>query len=473
MEETIKYEPSIQQENKVIRKINRVAVPFMLLIMFFQQLDKMTLNYSAMLGIYNDVNLTHDEFGLAGSLYFLAQMIFQATIVIYSLQQYPISKVLGIAMFCWSLSIIGTAFVNNFTQLALCRFILGAFEAFTYPSLFLFIKTHYRRSEQGTYLALVYISLCVAIMCGSFFTYGIGQIVTEFMHGRGNWAWSMVIYGAVTLCFSIVVFFYLPDTPYSKRFNLSEQEKEIVSARIRDNNILHVSNIQWEQIFESIKETRYWSLVILTALSNLPNGAIATFSSQLIRDLGFSKLNSIILNVPRPMWEIVTYLIFIFTTTRIHWCKKHVAYTNAFFMLIPTLGVVLLRAIPVGEAFIIRLIGICITPTTFATLTGQALVSSNVAGKTKMIFYTTTVTMANTLGHFLGGLMIRQNEYPGYSSALSGYITADIVTILLLAFIGWSYQNDNQLRQKKQYASIVEGDDLTDVQLQHHFIYRP
>ena len=37
----------------------------------------MTLNFAAMLGIYKDVSMSHDEFGLAGSLYYLAQLIFQ------------------------------------------------------------------------------------------------------------------------------------------------------------------------------------------------------------------------------------------------------------------------------------------------------------------------------------------------------------------------------------------------------------
>ena len=41
----------------------------------------MTLNFAAMLGIYKDVNISHDEFGLAGSLYYLAQLIFQVATV--------------------------------------------------------------------------------------------------------------------------------------------------------------------------------------------------------------------------------------------------------------------------------------------------------------------------------------------------------------------------------------------------------
>ncbi|KAI7858493.1 major facilitator superfamily domain-containing protein [Circinella umbellata] len=485
-------EPSIIQERKVIQKINLVAVPVMLLVMFFQQLDKMTLNFAAMLGIYKDVNISHDEFGLAGSLYYLAQLIFQSTVVIYFLQRFPLSKVLSIPMFCWGWSLIGSSFVSNFTQLAACRFLLGAFEAFTYPSLFLFIKTHYRRSEQGTYLALVYISLCVAIMCGSLFTFGIGHIPdTEFMHGHGNWAWSMLIYGAVTVCFSIIVLIYLPDSPYSKRFHLTSGEKEIVTARIADNNVLRISNIQWNQIIESLKEPRYWCLLLLTAISNLPNGAITIFSSQLIKDLGFSELDSILLNIPRNVYEIITYIIFIYSTNRIRWCKNNVAFTSAILMLAPTIGIVLLLAIPVAdEKPIGRLVGLCIIPTTFATLGGQALVSSNVAGKTKMIFYTTTVTTANTLGHFIGPMAMVQSEFPEYTTALTIYIIADMITILLLFYVGWSFQNDNNIRLKKQQKQENENldlqqqnngnnvdkeehEDLTDVQQDHRFIYKP
>ena len=98
----------------------------------------------------------------------------------------------------------------------------------------------------------------------------------------------MLIYGAVTICFSIIVFLYLPDSPYSKRFHLTDDEKQTVTARIADNNVLCISHIQWNQVIESLKEPRYWCLLLLMVISNLPNGAITVFSSQLIKDLGFS-----------------------------------------------------------------------------------------------------------------------------------------------------------------------------------------
>ena len=50
----------------------------------------MTLNFAAMLGIYKDVNISHDEFGLAGSLYYLAQLIFQVRLIM--IKKYFIDK---------------------------------------------------------------------------------------------------------------------------------------------------------------------------------------------------------------------------------------------------------------------------------------------------------------------------------------------------------------------------------------------
>ena len=159
-------------------------------------------------------------------------------------------------------------------------------------------------------------------------------------------------------------------------------------------------------------------------------------------------------------------------------------------MLVPAAGIVLLLAIPVADKKPIgRLVGLCTIPTTFATLGGQALVSSNVAGKTKMIFYTSTVTTANTLGHFIGPMVMVQSEFPEYTTALAIYIVADLITILLLFYVGWSFQNDNHIRfkerqqQEKEYLQLQQQnnndtckdghEDLTDVQQRHRFIYRP
>ncbi|KAI8142599.1 major facilitator superfamily domain-containing protein [Fennellomyces sp. T-0311] len=456
------------REHVLLRKINRVIVPFLVLAMFFNQIDKMTLNLAAMLGIYQDTNITRDEFGLVGSLFFAGQLIF-TPVVIYCLQRFPISKTYGAASLFWGATLIGTSFASNFLQLAVCRTLLGAFEAFTIPLCSLAIKTYYRRSEQGKYLAIMYIGLCIGLTCGSLLTFGIAHLLCLHI-----WVRCMLLYGSATVIFSAYVFIFLPDTPYSKLFSLTSDEKSIVADRLADNNVSYNAGIQWDHIWEALKEPRYYALVAISFLCNIPNGCINVFSSQLIRDLGFSKLNSVLLNIPRSVYETISYFIYMCATSKIHWCHNHTAYTTGLLTIIPTIGVLLLRAIPVYKAPIVRLLGLCITPTTYTTLGIQILISSNVSGKTKMVFYTVTITAFNVLGHFAGPLIMFERESPSYPTALTIYILADVVSIILLFYVGWSLIRQNHHRQPNiDFNNNIQcSEDLTDTQ-QQNFVYRP
>ncbi|KAI9498214.1 major facilitator superfamily domain-containing protein, partial [Zychaea mexicana] len=431
--------------------------------------SRTTLNFSAMLGIYKDVSITHNQFGLIGSMVFLGQVAFQLP-VIFFLQRFPLSKMVGVAMLCWGVSLGGTAFTNSFAQLATCRFLLGGFEAFTYPSLYLFIKTHYRRLEQGTYLALISEGLCISGICGTTDINAFYICITEagFMHGRGNWAWCMLVFGAAAVCFSVIVFVLLPDTPYSKRFLLTPDEKGIVAERIADNKVSRITNIRWPQIIESLKEPRYYnSLLLLSFLSNLSNGAMSVFRSQLFNDLGFLRLDSILLNIPSSVYELIILIIFIFTKTRIRWCSNHVAYSSALFTIIPVVAVIVLRTVPADKVPIVCLFAIYLTAPGYATLGAQVLLSSNVAGRTKMIFYSTSITFSNTLSHFTRPLMMAGREAPSYPSALTVFIVADgrgtTVAILLFIYIGWSFQSENRKRDRKQLELDDQG-----VHIKHH-----
>jgi ACS family allantoate permease-like MFS transporter len=66
----------------------------------------------------------------------------------YMMQKFAISKYVGIILVIWGVCLFSMAFTNSFAQMAALRFLLGFFEAITYPCMFLLIATMYRRSEQ-------------------------------------------------------------------------------------------------------------------------------------------------------------------------------------------------------------------------------------------------------------------------------------------------------------------------------------
>jgi ACS family allantoate permease-like MFS transporter len=138
----------------------------------------------------------------------------------YMLQKFPTSKYFGAVLVIWGAVLLSIAFTKTFSQIMALRFLLGFLEAATYPAMFLLIATMYRRSEQVTWFGVMFMSNGIAGILGSLI--GVGILGMKTVGGISSWQWSMIIFGIVTAVLGFVYFFFLPDTPYSRWFRLTE-----------------------------------------------------------------------------------------------------------------------------------------------------------------------------------------------------------------------------------------------------------
>lgn len=64
----------LDEEKAVLRKIDRVVLPVMALVFFFQYLDKQGINYAAVFGLQQDLRLTGQQFSWSISLFYFGQL---------------------------------------------------------------------------------------------------------------------------------------------------------------------------------------------------------------------------------------------------------------------------------------------------------------------------------------------------------------------------------------------------------------
>lgn len=148
-------------------------------------------------------------------------------------------------------------------------------------------------------------------------------------------------------------------------------------------------------------------------------------------------------------------------------------YVGILGTIISLVGAIILCALPNSP---VKLIGVYLAPNVFINVFSQASISSNVSGSTKKILYTNNNIVGYGLGHLLGPLMMVESQQPRYTMPLLGYIIADIISIALIWYIRWSYQQENRKRETMQDAwisSLTDDDkqDLTDKQ-DVHFRYK-
>ncbi|CDH51828.1 mfs allantoate transporter [Lichtheimia corymbifera JMRC:FSU:9682] len=454
-------------EKRVVRKINMAFVPMVCLIIFTQYMDKSVLNFSGIMGIY-ETGISHDQFAWLGSMFYVGFLVIQIPNQ-YFIQRVQISKYLGTILVIWGACLALTALARNFSQLAGLRFLLGFWEGTTYPAIFLLISTLYRRSEQVLWYGTVFQCNAATGIFGGLISYGIANMDGE--RGLRAWRWCNIIWGAFTFSLGFLFFFFLPDRPKSRWFRLTAEEEKIVEERTLDNAVVQNKKIKMSHVYEALREPRLYCYFFLSLLLNLQNGALTLFSSQITTSMGFSALNTVLLSIPHAFATIILLANVMFLSKR----YNDICYVGMLSTSIVMIGAILLAAIPPSPG---QLAGIYLGTSSPSYTMLQTSISSNVSGYTKKIFYTSCNLLAYCLGNFIGPLMMVEKEAPRYIGGLTGYAVADLICILLFAYLRWSMGRENKRREKlKEEGKIPPPPenridyDLTDKE-DLNFVYR-
>jgi ACS family allantoate permease-like MFS transporter len=137
-----------------------------------------------------------------------------------------------------------------------------------------------------------------------------------------------------------------------------------------------------------------------------------------------------------------------------------VVFTGMLMAFLSLLGCLLLIVLP-GES---KLAGYYLS----WTMTGvnallTTLLSNNVSGYSKKVFYNAVVITASTIGNFCGPLMMTANQAPEYYGGLSGYLVANALIIFCLAALYVIMGRENKRRAAD--PPVMKSDphmDLTD-----------
>jgi MFS family permease len=198
-----------------------------------------------------------------------------------------------------------TAACDSYASLAVCRFLLGAFESAISPSLILVTSMWYKRDEQPRRIGFWYLGVGMAVMVGSLVSYG-------FQHYEGdkfnNWQIMYLVVGLITIGAGIIVILFLPDNPMSSR--LTHDEKIMAVSRLRENNTgIENKTFKPYQFREAMTDPQVWLLAFITTAASIPNGAVSSFQSVIISGFGFSNKETALIQIPGGLITAVSTLI--------------------------------------------------------------------------------------------------------------------------------------------------------------------
>lgn len=308
-----------EASRKVLQKIDMYILPFLCITYALQFIDKTSLGYSSVYGIIADNHLVGQQYSWTSSIFYFGYLLAEYP-GIAVLQKFPVAKFLGVNIILWGAILMTSAACSSFAGIATVRFLLGMTEATISPGFVAVTGIWWTRQEQAGRSALWISFLGVGSFVGVLVAYGIGHITGSL----SPWKYIFLILGAVTIVWGVIFTVFVPDGPASVKW-LSEEEKIVAVQRIVDNKTGTKSRrFDMVQVWEAVKDPAVIILGLISFVNAIASGGLA-FGSLLIQGLGFTPINTTLMNLPLSTVQFVAQLGCGFLFTKIPNSRLHIA----------------------------------------------------------------------------------------------------------------------------------------------------
>lgn len=285
---------------KLRRRVDFTLMPLLCGTFLLQYIDKQALGYGAVFDLFTSTGVTGGQYSWLASIFYFAYLTCEWP-ASYLAQRYPTGKVISIFVICWGITITCTAASSNFAGLAVCRFLLGAFEAPITPCFMMIVGMWYKRSEQPARAGMFYCFNGIGSIIGGTLFYAVGQA-----KGWQVWRIIFILCGGVTIVWGVVLLYLLPDNIFTAR-GFKVDEKVMLVARVQGNQtgVLN-KTIKPRQVKEALLDPQVWILFMFVLLNEVVNGGIANFGKLIVK--GFSGGDALLTTaygIPYGAWVAV------------------------------------------------------------------------------------------------------------------------------------------------------------------------
>lgn len=253
-EEAVEYDISPAEDARVRRRIDYFMMPAMVLVFFFQFLDKQSINYAAVFGLTDDLKLSGQDFSWVVSLFYFGQLTSQYPSA-YFISRFPVTKVVGATIAAWGAMEMCIAATFNFSGLAAARFFLGFCEGAASPGFTVITSNFYRRREHPIRVAWWQSCSGLSQIIGAVLMYLIGQ-GTNF--AIENWRVMFLVCGGATVIAGVVFAVIMPKNTSTAWF-LKPDDRKIATERLAlDRATRDRSKFSPEQVKEAFVDVQTW-----------------------------------------------------------------------------------------------------------------------------------------------------------------------------------------------------------------------
>ncbi|KAI9708034.1 MAG: hypothetical protein M1820_004238 [Bogoriella megaspora] len=445
------------------RKIDWRFLPFGFIAITFNIIDKVLLNYGNVMGLSTELHLKGNDFSNASSAFYIANCVFavfnskfpnrlisQSALL---LQRLPTAKWLATSLGIWAIATSCTAAVQNYHGLLATRIVSGAIESTVPPALMLLTAQWYTKSEQASRYNLWFLGTGFGQTLGGLFSWAFQHVSPHAP--LSGWRIMFLTLGIATFVFAVVTFLFLPDTPMQARF-LSNEEKVALLEHVKQNQTgVEGKKFIPGQLLEAVLDIQIWIFFFTFLFGGVGGGVITTYSSTILKNLGYTpKRSALLLMATGPM----TIVGALFVGYGVRYFGNRWAFIGVI-LVFSVLGSALL-AFPRGNIAACGFAGILFADLLVSqTATIYQWLSANTAGHTKRAYSAAMLQVAFAIGSIIGPQTFQAKDAPNYQPAkiaLMCFLAAEVVGI---SFLRIYYEVCNKNRDKLAKAA---GEDVAD-----------
>ncbi|GAB7347681.1 hypothetical protein MBLNU459_g5248t1 [Dothideomycetes sp. NU459] len=412
------------------RRIDYRIMPIMLACYIMTFIDKVMINYAAVMGMNKDLHLKGNNFSNASSAFFIAYLIAELPTGAI-LNKVSAAKWLSVNVTLWGITAMASAAVTNYHTLLVARVFLGIFEASIAPCLMVLVSQWYTKAEQAPRFAFWFCGLGLGQIFGGLLSFIFQHVKNSHFHG-----WQAI--------------------PLEAKF-ITDVEKTALLRHVSVNKTGVVNrHFKSSQVLELVLDPQIWLLTITTVTISVTSGVISSYSSTLIAGMGYKPKVAALLNMPSGIISIISTLTaglgIRYTSNRWAWfagcCMPGIAG-----------GALMSFCKKSNHGGVLA--GIYLVNAIVATLPiVYAWTAANVAGHTKRVFAMALISASFSAGNIIGPQTFQAKDAPQYYPAKITVLATQAAGAVL-AVVLYGYYRFINARRDRMFGVMSDTDELS------------
>ncbi|KAK7224325.1 hypothetical protein V2G26_012328 [Clonostachys chloroleuca] len=294
-------------ERSYVRKMDKMLLPFMSIMYFFNAVDRSNLGNAETDGMSKDLGFVGEQYSLLILLFYVPNGLCDLPLNLLT-KRFSGRVMLPTLMVGWGAMALIQAACKNFGGMLAIRLLLGAFEAGFFAGAIFYLTLFYTRGELGFRIAIFFGSALLASAFSGLISFGVFQIHHPKVTG---WMWLFLIEGAMTVVFGIVAYWWLPATPQTAWF-LNKEQREVATLRaLRDGSRAVGEKFSFRECFQNWWNLKFIVWCIISLTYPVAFATTANFLPLVLRRLGYSVVVTNLLTVPP---NVVGFLVLLAVT---------------------------------------------------------------------------------------------------------------------------------------------------------------